>query len=312
MATELAAAQGTGSSASRPLHVGLIAPPWVPVPPPVYGGTERAIDQLARGLQRLGCRVTLFTTGDSRCLVERKRWYYPHALGTLNDPELERPHVEAAYRELADVDVIHDHTLAGPTWAGAHLEGLPPVVTTIHSPITPELSRHYRSVAPWTTIVAISEAQRHSAAEVPVDRVIHHGIDTDEYPVGDGSGRFLLFLGRMHPDKGAHRAIAVARAAGRPIVLAAKMWEPEEERYYREKVEPLLGPGGMYIGEVGGRRKLDLLGRAHALINPIRWPEPFGLGMIQGLGLRHAGCSRSTRAPRSKIVEEGSTRFPLP
>jgi glycosyltransferase involved in cell wall biosynthesis len=113
--------------------------------------------------------------------------------------------------------------------------------------------------------------------------VIHHGLDVDSFPLGEGRGGYVLFLGRMSPDKGAHRAIAVARAAGRPIVLAAKMWEPAEDRYFTKVVEPLLAEDAVYIGDVGGQHKLELLGAAEALVNPIRWPEPFGLVMIEAL-----------------------------
>ena len=118
----------------KELSVGLIAPPWVSVPPPVYGGTEVMLDRLARGLRDAGCRVTLFTTGDSTCPV-RRRWLYPKALGTMAGPECEQAHVEQAYAELRDVDVIHDHTLHGLLRTDLHPPGVP-VVTTVHGPFT--------------------------------------------------------------------------------------------------------------------------------------------------------------------------------
>jgi len=266
----------------RPLRVGLIAPPWVPVPPNIYGGTELVVDQLARGLTAAGCEVTLFGTGEATCPVPR-RWLYPQSLGTMADPSAELAHVEAAYRELVGVDVIHDHTLSGPPWADLHPPGTP-VVTTVHGEFTPEMRELYTvAAAAGVAVVAISESQRCTALEVPVAAVIHHGIDLVRYPVGRGDGGYVMFLGRMHPDKGVHRAIEVARAAGKRILLAAKMWEPAEHRYFAERVEPLLGPDAVYLGEVGGWRKLELLGGAEALINPIRWPEPFGLVMIEAL-----------------------------
>jgi glycosyltransferase involved in cell wall biosynthesis len=292
---------------SKPLRVGLIAPPWVAVPPPEYGGTEVVVDQLARGLTRAGCEVTLFTTGDSTCPVQRLS-LYPEALSTCADVAAEVPHVTRAYRELGAVDIIHDHTLSGPAWVRSHPRAVP-VVTTAHGQFTPELRRQYAGFASsGIGVIAISRSQRRSAPEIPMAAVIHHGIDLAAFPVGRGDGGYVLFLGRMHPDKGAHRAIAIARAAGWPIVLAAKMREPAEHRYFATYVEPLLGPDAMYVGEVGGHRKLALLGDAHALINPIRWPEPFGLVMIESLACGTPVLSFPEGAA-PEIVEHGRSGF---
>ena len=265
----------------RRLRIGIIAPPWVAVPPPVYGGTELVVDQLARGLAAAGHSVELFATGDSTCAV-RSSWLYPAALGTTAEAAAEFAHVQRAYEVLCDVDLIHDHTLTGPMWAGSWRPELP-VVTTNHGPFTPEMVVHFQAFADRVPIIAISDAQRRSAPEIRVAAVIHHGVDVDLFPMGAGSGGYLLFLGRMSPDKGVHRAIAVARAAGKPLMIAAKMWEPAERRYFVEEVEPRLGGEVVYVGQVGGRRKLDLLAGAIALVNPIRWPEPFGLVMIEAL-----------------------------
>jgi glycosyltransferase involved in cell wall biosynthesis len=168
--------------------------------------------------------------------------------------------------------------------------------------------RLYAAAASQVSVVAISHAQRRSAPEVPVAAVIHHGIDVAALPFGAGDGGYVLFLGRMSPDKGAHRAIRVARRAGRRIMLAAKMWEPAERRYFAERVEPLLGPDASYLGAVGGRRKLDLLTGAAALLNPIRWPEPFGLVMIEALACGTPVLSFPAGSA-AEIVEPGRTGF---
>ena len=139
-------------------------------------------------------------------------------------------------------------------------------------------------------------------------QVIHHGIDVDGLPVGRGDGGYVVFLGRMHPDKGVHRAIQVARVAGKRLLIAAKMWEPVEHRYYAEQVEPLLGPDAVYIGQVGGADKHDLLGGAEALINPIRWPEPFGLVMIEALAAGTPVLAFPEGAA-PEIVDHGRTGF---
>lgn len=286
--------------------MGLIAPPWVAVPPPQYGGTELVIDQLARGLVEEGHRVRLFTTGDATCPVER-RWLHAHAVGTTGSLLDELSHVEAAYAELADCDVIHDHTLLGPLWAAAAEVG-PPVVTTVHGELTDALTRHYEGVANAVSVVAISRHQAGTAPDLPITRVIHHGIDVASCPPGVGDGGYVVFLGRMHPDKGVHRAIRIARAAGKRLIIAAKMWEPAERAYYADQVEPLLGPDVEYIGQVGGADKAELLARAEALVNPIRWPEPFGLVMIEALAVGTPVVAFAEGAA-PEIVDHGRTGF---
>jgi len=94
------------------MRIGLIAPPWVPVPPPAYGGTEVVIDNLARGLQELGHEVRLFTVGESQCPVPTD-YLYPMAIAPIGVTVPETAHVLAAYESLADCDVIHDHTFLG-------------------------------------------------------------------------------------------------------------------------------------------------------------------------------------------------------
>jgi glycosyltransferase involved in cell wall biosynthesis len=288
------------------LRIGLIAPAWVPVPPPQYGGTELVIDLLARGLTAAGQAVRLFTTGDSTCPVER-HWVHPTAVGTTGTLLDELGHVESAYADLSDCDVIHDHTLLGPLWAVAN-GATPPVATTNHGEFTPQLTALYRTVADHVAVVAISHHQRSTAPTVPVARVIHHGIDVDAFPFGRGDGGYVVFLGRMSPDKGVHRAIAVARAAGKRVLIAAKMWEPAERRYFEEVVAPLLGDDAIYIGQVGGRQKLDLLAGAEALVNPIRWPEPFGLVMIEALAAGTPVLAFAEGAA-PEIIDHGRTGF---
>ena len=181
-------------------------------------------------------------------------------------------------------------------------------MTTNHGPFTREMITHFSAIAERVSIIAISHAQRRSAPDVPVAAVIHHGVDVDDFPLGDGAGGYLLFLGRMNVDKGVHRAIAVARAARKPLIIAAKMWESEERRYFAEEVEPRLGGDIVYVGQFGGQRKLDLLAGAIALVNPMRWPEPFGLVMIEALA---CGTPVITFAEGSapEIIEHGRTDF---
>ena len=183
-----------------PMKIGIIAPPWVTVPPTLYGGTELVIDHLARGLDVRGHDVTLFTTGDSTCPVKRQ-WLHERTFGTTADLMAELSHVEAAYAALADCDIIHDHTLLGLLWAG-QTEIDARVVTTVHGQFTPALTALYASLGSRIGVIAISEHQRSTAPTVPVDAVIHHGIDLETFPMGEGDGGYVVFLGRMRPRQG--------------------------------------------------------------------------------------------------------------
>jgi glycosyltransferase involved in cell wall biosynthesis len=215
-------------------------------------------------------------------------------------------HVLAAYEAFTDCDVVHDHTLAGLLESTRY--PAVPTVTTCHGPLAGDLRDIYSRVARRLSIIAISHAQARQAPEIPVAAVIHHGLDIDEFPSGSGSGGYLLFLGRMSPEKGAHRAIEIAEKAGIPLVLAAKMREPAERRYFDDFVRPLLGHGAEYVGEIAGAEKLQLLGDAVALLNPIRWSEPFGLVMVEALACGTPVLTHPVGAA-PEIVDHGVTGF---
>jgi len=271
-----------GDDPDRPLRVAIIAPPWVPVPPPAYGGTEAVLDCLARGLQAAGHEVLLFATGDSTCPVPT-RWVREEAAGTVNaGAATELHHVVHAYQAVQEwgADIVHDHTLTGPIYA-RDLDI--PVITTNHGPFAGELGDYYRAIAGRVPVIAISHHHAASAGDLRVAAVIHHGLDVDAVPIGSGDGGYALFLGRMNADKGVHTAADVARRAGIPLKIAAKLREPAELDYFQQYVEPLLGDGVEYLGEVGGAAKQELIGNAMCLLNPIAWPEPFGMVMIEAL-----------------------------
>jgi glycosyltransferase involved in cell wall biosynthesis len=264
------------------MRIGLIAPPWVPVPPPAYGGTEVVIDNLARGLKELGHDVLLFTVGDSTCPV-RREYLYRHPMAPIGLTVAESAHVLAAYEALADVDLIHDHTLLGPLIAGMAGMRRPPVVTTNHGPFTDDTRPIWTQTARHASIVCISHSQARASGGVPVSAVIHHGIDLDVHQAGPGDGDYLMFVGRMSADKGVHHAVRIAKEAGHRLVLATKMREPAELEYFNAAVRPLLESDDEMPSEMPLRRRLSLLGRATALLNPITWREPFGLVMAEAL-----------------------------
>jgi glycosyltransferase involved in cell wall biosynthesis len=288
------------------VRIAIIAPPWVPVPPPAYGGTEAVLDSLARGLFSAGHEVLLFTTGESSCPVNRD-WVFDAARGVgSGGTAAEISHVIAAYEAAADFDIVHDHTLVGPLYA----DRFPwlSVVTTNHGPFLSDLGALYRVVSDRVPVIAISHHQASTALNVHLAGVIHHGIDLDRFPIGDGEGGYALFLGRMHPDKGVHVAARVAREAGMALRIAAKMCEAHELAYFKERVEPLLGGDIEYVGEVGGKEKLQLLSGAICLLNPIAWPEPFGMVMIEALATGTPVITTPSGAA-PEIVEDGVTGY---
>lgn len=289
------------------MRIGIVAPPWVPVPPPAYGGTEVVVDNLARGLTALGHDVRLFTVGDSTCPVARS-CLFPHPATPMGLTVDEVAHVLAAYEQLEDVDVIHDHTTVGMLLAGERPGRRQVLLTTHHGTFAATYRRVLARAARHGAIVAISHAQAATAAEVPVRAVIHHGIDLERYRPGPGGGGYLMFVGRMSPDKGVHRAVRVARRAGMPLVVAVKMREPDERAYFEQVVRPLLTPDVEIMCEPPAEERIALLGRAEALLDPIGWPEPFGLVMAESLacGTPVVACPRGA-AP--EIVDDGITGY---
>ena len=289
------------------MRIAIIAPPWVPTPPQAYGGIEAVVDSLATGLQSHGHEVFLFATGDSTSQVPLG-YRFENALGVGREDAtiVELVQVMSAYDMVREFDIVHDHTHVGPAYS-ARFPDLP-VVTTNHIPFGDGVDSYYRAIGDRVPVIAISNAQARSARGVNIVDVIHHGVDPAEFAIGEGKGGYALFLGRMSPDKGVHTAIEVARAAGIPLKIAAKCREGKEISYYEEVIKPKLGGGIEYLGEATFEEKVELLGGATCLLNPIDWQEPFGMVMIEAMACgtpvvaTHAGA-----AP--EIVVDGETGF---
>ena len=287
------------------MRIGIIAPAWLPVPAPAYGGTEAVVDSLSTGLQAAGHSVLLVCHPDSTCAVPRASVVPAEDTMRMGRASIELEHAIGAYELVRDCDVVHDHTLAGPLYSNRF--PAVPVVATNHMPFTRTMSAIFGAAAPRVGVVAISHSHA-ASAPFPLAGVVHHGVDVSRFPFGSSSASTVCVLSRMAPDKGIDRAIDIARQAGLELRIAAKMREPHERQYFEENIRPKLGADVVYLGELNASDKCALLAESAALLNPIRWPEPFGMAMVEAMacGTPVVVCAVGA-AP--EIVEDGVTGF---
>jgi glycosyltransferase involved in cell wall biosynthesis len=282
------------------MRIAVLSPPWFPVPPTGYGGIEWIVSLLADGLTAEGHEVTLFASGDSRTSATLAA-VYEHAPSEQIGRSLpELRHVLFALQRAGEFDVINDHT--GPL--GAALGGLveTPVVHTVHGPLNGEPGEVYErlgAVVPGVGLISLSLNQRRPQPDLNWVANIPNALDLGHYPCHPHTGDYLLFLGRMNHEKGAHRAIAVAMELDLPLKLAGKVREPREQEYFAEFVEPHLKDGIEYLGEVNHGTKVELLQNARCTLFPIEWEEPFGLVMIESMA-----CGTPVIATRHGAVPE--------
>jgi len=249
------------------------------VPPRSYGPWEQVAATIAEGLVARGHDVTLFATADS---VTSGRLHAEAPAGYEEDPSVdakvsEALHIAAVFERADEFDVISNQFDFLPL-VFCRLTSTP-VVTTIHGFSSERIVPVYRAYDDVAHYVAISEADRR--ADLTYAATIHHGIDTTAFHLGSGDGGYLLFLGRIHPDKGTAWAIEVARRAGLPLVIAGVIQDAE---YYRREVEPHLDGGSVaYVGPVGPDERDRLLGGARALLHLIAFDEPFGLSVVEAM-----------------------------
>jgi glycosyltransferase involved in cell wall biosynthesis len=291
------------------MKIALLAPVWFPVPPNGYGGIELVVSVLADGLVERGHDVTLFASGDSATKATLRPAYGRAPSDRLGAVAPELNHALACLERSQEFDLVHDLTgLTGAALAGASRA---PVVHTIQCALEAEAHSILRRVArvnPSLALVSVSLNQQRLAPDLPWVANCPNAVDLDAYPFCSRRGEYLLFLGRIHPTKGPHHAIAVARAVGLPLVIAAKVREPCEREFFDEAIRPALGNGIEYVGEVALEAKVRLLRGARALLFPIAWEEPFGIVMIEAMA-----CGTPVVATRrgavAEVVEDGHTGF---
>ena len=264
------------------MRIALIAPPFIPVPPKQYGGTELFIAQLAEGLKAKGLDVVVYTNGESEVNVE-KRWMFERSLwpikGDIYNHVSDSTHTAWALRDaMNDADIVHINNATGVTFSEFISQ---PMVCTLHHPLEgalTELYRRFRNVE----YVCISGQQK-AALDIASATVIHHGLDTTLYELRVEKKKYLSFIGRIAPVKGAHTAIEVARKAGIPLKIAGEV-QPVFKDYFETEIKPHIdGKLVEYIGEADMAAKNELLGDSLAMLFPIEWDEPFGLVMIEAM-----------------------------
>ncbi|HEY0318816.1 MAG TPA: glycosyltransferase family 4 protein [Solirubrobacterales bacterium] len=271
------------------LRIAMLAPPWIPVPPPGYGGIEYVVALVTDALVDHGHDVELFCAPGSSSKA-RVHPLLPSAHPDAIERSLfEGDHVGRAFRAIEaeaergqPFDVIHDNCGYTPLALADQIET--PLVHTVHGPFNDETVDYYATNGHNGTIVCISHAQA-GLAPVPdiVDSVVHNPIDVDAWPVGYEKEDYLLWLGRFAPEKGPQRAIQVAKMTGRRLILAGPV-QRGQERFFSNEIQPHLDDRQIiWIGEVGGARKQRLFADAGVFLMPIRWAEPFGMVMVEAL-----------------------------
>jgi len=291
------------------MKIAQIAPLYESCPPCLYGGTERVVSYLTEELVRLGHEVTLFASGDSQTSAKLE----PGCRSALRlDSGCEDPLVhhlimlDRVRQRAEEFDILHFHTdylhfpFFAPYWHKT--------VTTLHGRLDladlPAMMREY-SMMP---LVSISDAQRAPMAWANWFGTVQHGLRPELYRIGQGSGDYLAFLGRISPEKRPERAIEIARRAGMPLQIAAKVDRVDRE-YFETKIEPMLkDPLIEFIGEIGDTEKNVFLGDATALLFPIDWPEPFGMVLIEAMAAGTPVIAFG-RGSVPEIIEDGLTGF---
>jgi glycosyltransferase involved in cell wall biosynthesis len=262
-----------------PIRVALLSPISWRTPPRHYGPWESVVNLLSEGLVQSGLDVTLFATGDSQTSGKLVA-VCPHPYSedpSVNPKVAECLHISEVFERCAEFDLIHNHFDFLPLTYSGLVDT--PVVTTIHGFSSPSIIPVYKKYNAIGHYVAISEADK--SPELDYVATIHHGIDISKFRFSEFEGEYLLFFGRIHPEKGVHEAIQVAQRAAKKLVIAGIV---QDREYFATQVEPHLdGDQVEYLGAIGPAQRSEVLGGALALLHLIGFDEPFGLSMVEAM-----------------------------
>jgi glycosyltransferase involved in cell wall biosynthesis len=293
------------------MRIAQVSPLYESVPPKLYGGTERIVSYITEEFVRQGHEVTLFASGDS---VTNAKLISPCKKALRLDiscADQIAPHftmLEMLYKKIDDFDVIHYHIdyLHYPI---SRRYNNVPSITTLHGRLDTteilDLYKEYKDIP----LISISNDQRKPLPDVNWQKTIYHGLPIDQYKEYDGEGKYLAFIGRIAKEKRPDRAIEIAKKAGIPLKIAAKVGKADEE-YYHTVIKPMIDGDPLieFVGEIGEKEKNEFLGNAIAMLFPIDWPEPFGLVMIESMA-----CGTPVIAWKNgsvpEIIDHGITGF---
>jgi glycosyltransferase involved in cell wall biosynthesis len=287
------------------LRIALVAPPYFDVPPAGYGGVEAVVADLADTLVDRGHSVTLIGAGRDGTRARFVSLWDEPPTERLGEPFPEVVHAAATRPVIAalaageGLDIVHDHTLAGPLLAPYYRSlGVPTVITT-HGPLTGDLHRYYSMLSDQVSLVAISERQRALAPDLNWVGTVHNAVRAETFPFRRDKEEYALWLGRYNPEKGPDLALEAAHAAGVPLVLAGKCNERAEKEYFEQEIRPRLTENDTVFGVANAAEKRKLLAGARCLLFPIQWEEPFGMVMIEAMA-----CGTPVVALRGGSVPE--------
>lgn len=293
------------------LRVALLAPPYESVPPLLYGGTERVVHELARGLYMRNIETTVFASADST-VPGQLIPITPTAL-RLQKPSVKdsSPHqlkiLAEVAKHLEDYDLIHNHN---DSWM-LPLQKMTqtPLITTLHGRLdVPDVQLPLKAYKD-ARFISISQSQRKPAHSLPWIANIYHGVDLKRFQFHPKPGKYLAFLGRITFEKRPDLAIKIAKKAGIPLKIAAKIDEGPDQIYFETHIQPHLdGKNVEYLGEISESEKSDFLGNSLGLTFPIDWPEPFGLVMIESLACGTPVLARPLGSV-PEILKDGVTGY---
>jgi glycosyltransferase involved in cell wall biosynthesis len=295
---------------TRPLRIGVIAPPVVPLPPPMYAGTERIVTSLVLGLHERGHQVTVFASGDSELPCELVP-VVPRALwrdGYTGDASLyHQMAVAKAWEEADRFDVVHSHVDTHGFLFARHAPV--PVVTTLHRRLDVGGAADYIDLLSTIPLVAISDSQRRWNPDADWVATIHHGVDFSSTPSRTRHGDYLLLVGRVSREKGVEEAIELAQRTRHRLVIAAKAHHPEERALFDSVVRPAIEAGIVdWRGEVDTATRDRLMVDALATVMLGAWPEPFGLVAIESMATGTPVIGRRAGA-LTETIEHGVNGF---